>query len=200
MKNLIGTPGAVAGWGIAFVVILLVSAAMVSLPTAADDGEKIARFYSAHAQVIVLQQVAGVAALGAFIAFALSLRPNRWLRPALWLFALAELATNIIPVVMVASNPSPGSAHGWTVAEDIADSALFVSIAIFAAVATLTQPLWLRLVAYVVAAASLVRAIGSPMGFTALDTVAPLVFIAFVVVLGAKSVVLRQSAAIVHRC
>lgn len=196
MKKLTGTPGAVVGWGIGFVVLLFVSAAMVSLPTAADDGVRIVAFYAANAQVIVLQQVVGVAALGAFIAFAVSLRPNRWLRPALWLFVLAELATNVIPVAIVASHPSPDAAHGLTLAEDIADSALFISIAIFAAAATLTQPAWLRIAAYVVAAASVVRAIGSPFGFTSLDAVAPFAFIAFVVVLSVKSLVRRQSAAI----
>ncbi|HYU63959.1 MAG TPA: hypothetical protein VEN12_09265 [Verrucomicrobiae bacterium] len=196
MRHLIGTPGAVAGWGIAFAVLLLVSAAMVSLPTSAQSGERIAAFYIAHGELIVLQQIVGVAALGAFIAFALSLRPSRWLRPALWLFAVTELATNVIPLVMEASNPRADTAHMLTVAEDIADSALFIAIAVFVAAATMTQPVWLRVAAYVVAAACTVRALGSPLGFTALDVVAPLAFVAFVIVLSVKSLVRRQSAAV----
>ncbi len=46
-----------AWWGVAFVILLLVSAAMVSLPTAAEPGDRIAAFYSAHHQVIVWQQI-----------------------------------------------------------------------------------------------------------------------------------------------
>lgn len=172
---------------------------MVSLPTASDSGAKIVDFYAAHSQLIVLQQVVGIGALGAFVAFALSLRPNRWLRPALWLFVLAELVTNVIPLVIVVSNQSPDTALRLTLTEDIADSALFIAIAIFAAAATLTQPTWLRIAGYVVAAASIARAIGSPLGFTALDAVAPLVFIAFVLVLSVQSLVRRQSAASVHQ-
>ncbi len=83
-----------------------------------------------------------------------------------------------------------------TVAEDIADSALFIAIAVFVAAATMTQPVWLRVAAYVVAAACTVRALGSPLGFTALDVVAPLAFVAFVIVLSVKSLVRRQSAAV----
>ncbi len=147
---------------------------MVSLPTSAQSGERIAAFYIAHGELIVLQQIVGVAALGAFIAFALSLRPSRWLRPALWLFAVTELATNVIPLVMEASNPRADTAHMLTVAEDIADSALFIAIAVFVAAATMTQP----------------------VGFTALDVVAPLAFVAFVIVLSVKSLVRRQSAAV----
>ncbi len=169
---------------------------MVSLPTSAQSGERIAAFYIAHGELIVLQQIVGVAALGAFIAFALSLRPSRWLRPALWLFAVTELATNVIPLVMEASNPRADTAHMLTVAEDIADSALFIAIAVFVAAATMTQPVWLRVAAYVVAAACTVRALGSPLGFTALDVVAPLAFVAFVIVLSVKSLVRRQSAAV----
>jgi hypothetical protein len=198
LRRLIGTPGAAFGWAIVFAVLLLLSAAMVSLPTAAESGTRITAFYAAHGQVIVIQQVAGIAALGAFVAFAMSVRPNRWLRPALWLFVVAELATNLVPLLIVATNPSPDTAHTLTSFEDIADSALFLSIAVFVAAATLTQPVWLRLAAYSVAAACTVRALGSPLGFTALDAAAPFAFLAFVLVLGVKSLVRRQSAAVVE--
>jgi len=46
--RLFGTGRAAGGWGIVFVVILLISAAMVSLPTGAETGTKIATFYKAH--------------------------------------------------------------------------------------------------------------------------------------------------------
>ena len=189
MTRLIGTPRAAGVWGIVFSVLLLASAAMVSLPTSAQTGEQIVAFYSAHAQVIVIQQVVGLAALGAFIAFALSLPPNRWVRPALGLFVIAELATNIVPLLIVATHPSGDTAHALTFVEDIADSALFLSIAVFVAVATLKEPTWLRIAAYVVAAAGVLRGIGGPFGFTSLDVAAPLAFLALILVLSVRSFV-----------
>ena len=195
MKRLFGTRRAAGGWGIVFVVLLLVSAAMVSLPTAAETGERIAAFYVAHGQLIVLQQIVGVVALTAFIAFGLSLPPNRWLRPALWAFVVSELVTNLVPLVIVATSPSAGTAHSLTLVEDVADAALFISIALFVSAATLTEPTWLRLAGYVVAAACVIRALESPFGVTALDQVAPLVFVAFVLVLSVRLLVLPSPVA-----
>ena len=184
-----GTRRAAGGWGIAFVVLLLVSAAMVSLPTGAETGERIAAFYAAHGQLIVLQQIVGIVAVAAFIAFGLSLPPHLWLRPALWAFVACELVTNLVPLVIVATNPSADAAHSLTIVEDLADAALFISIALFLSVATLTEPLWLRLAAYLVAVASVIRAVASPFAVTALDQIAPLLFVAFVLVLSLKLLV-----------
>ncbi len=189
MRRLIGSQRAAGAWGIAFVVLLLVSAAMVSLPTAAESGERIAAFYSAHGQVITVQQVVGIVALAAFIAFALSLPPNRWLRLALWAFVVSELVTNVVPLIIVATKPAPDAAHSLTLVEDLADSALFLSVALFVVAATLTQPRWLRAASYLVAAACGIRAVASPFGIAALDQVAPLIFVAFVLVLSIKLLV-----------
>src|SRR6266550_1480539 len=180
---------AAGAWGIAFVVLLLVSAAMVSLPTAAESGERIAAFYSAHGQVITVQQVVGIVALAAFIAFALSRPPNRWLRLALWAFVVSELVTNVVPLIIVATKPAPDAAHSLTLVEDLADSALFLSVALFVVAETLTQPRWLRAASYLVAAACGIRAEESPFGIAALDQVAPLIFVAFVLVLSIKLLV-----------
>jgi len=162
---------------------------MVSLPTAGESGERIAAFYSAHAQLISVQQVVGIVALAAFIAFALSLPPNRWLRRALWAFVVSELVTNIVPLIIVATKPASDAAHSLTFVEDLADSALFLSVALFVVAAALTQPLWLRAASYVVAAACAIRAMASPFGVTALDQVAPLIFVAFVLLLSVKLLV-----------
>ena len=170
---------AAGAWGIAFAVLLLVSAAMASLPTAAYSEAAITAFYRAHSGIVVLQQVVGALALVPFVAFGLSLAPNRWLRPALFLFVAVELITNIVPLVIVAA---PGAAHPLTLLEDVADSALFISVALFLVAATLAESMWLRALAYVVAAACVLRALVSPFGVTALDQVAPLAFLAFVLV------------------
>ena len=190
-----GKPRAAGGWGIVFVAIVLVSAAMVSVPTASESGDRIATFYHAHGQVIVIQQVVGLIALAALVAFGLSLPPHRWLRPALWALVVTEIATNLIPLIIVLSNPSAGTAHTLTFLEDLADAAFFIAIALFLSVATLGQPLWLRVAAYAVAVLVVFRAIASPAGLTALDQVAPIAFLALILALSIKLLVRPSVAA-----
>lgn len=168
---------------------------MVSVPTAAETGDRIAAFYAAHGQLIVLQQTVGLVALAAFIAFVLLLPANQWLRPALWAFVVTELITNLVPLVIVATKPSADGAHSLTFVEDLADSAFFISVALFVAAATLTQPVWLRVTSYVVAAACVIRAVASPFGITALDQIAPLMFVAFVLLLSLKLLIRPEPAA-----
>ena len=193
--RLFGTRRAAGAWGIVFVVLLLVSAAMVSVPTASESGDRIVAFYRAHASVIVVQQIAGVLALAAFIAFVLSLPPNRWLRVGLWLFVATELVTNLVPLALVALNPSAETAHTLTFVEDLADSALFISMALFASAVTLGERLWLRIAGYAVALVAVIRAVGGPLGMTALDLVAPLAFVAFVLVFSIKLLATRTPVA-----
>src|SRR5207248_2827713 len=82
---------------------------------------------------IALQQILGAIAVAPFVAFALSIGPNRWLKPVVAVFVAFELATNAIPLVMVAmSNLSADTAYTLTVVEDFADAGLFVSVAAFA--------------------------------------------------------------------
>jgi hypothetical protein len=184
-----------AWWGVAFVILLFVSAAMVSLPTASEGGERIARFYAAHKQLILWQQVVAVLAVLPLLAFAASLsswarsngRPNRWLMPVAWLVALASVVTSLVPLAMVLmANLSPGLAHQLTVVEDIADAALFGSLAAFVVAASTGAPVWVRAPAFLVAIAAVARAIMSPVGVTALDFVAPMAVLVFVVLLAAR--------------
>jgi len=184
-----------AWWGVAFVILLFVSAAMVSLPTAADGGERIAAFYAAHQQLIVWQQVVAVLAVLPLLAFAASLsswarssgRANRWLMPAAGLVALASVVTSLVPLVMVLiANLSPDLAHQLTVVEDLADAVLFASLAAFVLAASTGAPIWVRAPAYLVAIAAIARAVMSPLGVTALDVVAPVAVLVFVVLLAAR--------------
>ena len=195
MSRLIGTSRAAGVWGLVFVVLLLVSAAMVSVPTASKSGEAIVAFYKAHETLIVLQQLVGVVALGAFVAFALSLPPVRWLRPALWFFVTTELVTNLVPLVIVVSDPAADTAHTLTYVEDIADAVFAIAIAFFVAAATQAEPLWVRLAAYVVALANIARGIADPLGLTALDTVAPLAFVALIAILSVRHLIARPAVA-----
>ena len=176
MRRFVGTRRAAGGWGIAFVVLLLVSSALASLPTAADSAAAIAAFYRDHASIVVVQQVVGVVALVPLVLFGISLPPNRWLKPALFLLVGVELVTQIVPLLILAS---PGSAQPLTSVEDLADAVLFVTVALFVLAATLGQPRWMRVGAYVVAAACLLRAVGVSVFALA----APLLFLALILIM-----------------
>ncbi len=175
-------------WGIAFVVTLFVSGAMVSLPTARQTGRAIAAFYAAHTGVILVQQVLGVVTLAFFLAFALALgaRRRRWLLVGTVLVAISELVTNIVPVVLALTNPEPDGAHAWTVIEDLADEALFISIAVFSVAATIDEIGWVRLAGLLVAAISLVRVVLTAFGVAALDALAPIAFLILILILSVR--------------
>jgi len=175
-------------WGVAFVVTLAVSAGMVSLPTSAQSGAQIAGFYRAHAGVILVQQVLGVLSLAFCLAFAVTLGAGRrrWLLVGAVLVAITEIATNVLPVVLALSNPAPDGAYALTVAEDLADAALFASIAVFAVGATIDQVAWVQVVGLVVAALSVIRAAASPFAVTALDVLAPLAFLLLILILSVR--------------
>ena len=175
-------------WGIAFVVTLFVAAAMVSLPTGRQTGRAIATFYAAHAGVILVQQVLGVLTLVFFLGFALALgaRRRRWLLAGTVLLAISELVTNIVPVILALTNPGPDGAHAWTVIEDLADEALFISIAVFSAAATTAEVGWVRAVGLVVAAISLLRVGLTLFGVAALDALAPIALLILIVILSVR--------------
>lgn len=184
-----------AWWGVAFVILLFVSAAMVSLPTAAEPGGHIAAFYNAHQQVIVWQQIVGTLALLPFLTFAAALsrwarldgQRNRWLMPAAGLVALATVATSLVPLAMALTpDLSPDHAHQLTVVEDLADSVLFASLVGYVLAASTGAPVWVRALAVLVAVASLARAVLSPLGVTVLDVAAPMAVLAFVVLLSSR--------------
>ncbi|TMF86468.1 MAG: hypothetical protein E6I11_04440 [Chloroflexi bacterium] len=184
-----------AWWGVAFVILLLVSAAMVSLPTAAERGDRITAFYKAHQQVIVWQQIIGTLALLPFLAFAAALsrwarmdgRRNRWLMPAAGLVVLATVATSLVAGAMaLMPDLSPALAHQLTVIEDLADSVLFASLAGFVLATSTGAPVWVRALAVLVAIASLARAVLSPFGVTVLDVAAPPAVLAFLLLMSGR--------------
>ena len=182
-------------WGVAFVVTLAVSAGMVSLPTSAQSGAQIAGFYRAHAAVILVQQVLGVLSVVFFLLFAVALGASRrrWLLVGTVLVAITELATNVLPVVLALSNPTPDGAYALTVAEDLADAGLFASVAVFSVAATIDQVAWVQVTGLVVAALSVIRAAASPFAITALDVVAPLAFIALILILSVRLLIGKPS-------
>ena len=175
-------------WGIAFAVTLLVAGAMVSLPSARWTGRAIADFYAAHTGVILVQQLLGVVTLAFFLAFALALGApwRRWLLVGTALLAISELVTNIVPVIVALTNPGPDGAHAWTVIEDLADEALFISIAVFSVAATVEEVGWVRLVGLMAATISLLRVVLTLFDVAALDALAPITFLILILILSVR--------------
>ena len=183
-----------AWWGVAFVATLAVGGAMVTLPTATQSGRTIKAFYAAHTGVILAQQVLGVVTLAFFLAFALALgaRRRRWLLVGTVLLAFSELVTDIVPIVLALTSPGPDGAHAWTVIEDLADEALFISIAVFSVAATVAEVGWVRAAGLVVAAISLLRVVLTLFSVSALDVLAPVGFLILILILSVRSLMGRS--------
>ena len=132
-----------------------------------------------------------------FLAFArvLGAGRRRWLLVGTVLVAIAELATNIPPVILAVTQPAPDGAYALTVVEDFADAALGASIAVFSVAATFGQLGWLRVAGLVVAAVSLVRAGTTPFGITALEVLAPIAFLALILLLSIRLLIGNHPAA-----
>ena len=185
-RSIVTSPRAGGVWGLVFVFLLLASAAMASLPTSADSADAIGAFYRHHASLVIVQQIIGVLAIVPLVAFGLALAASRWSRLALLLLVVIELVTNLVPLLIVAA---PESGRALTSVEDGADSALFIAVALFLIAATRDDPPWVRVAAYVAAAACAARAVASPLGIDSLDQVAPLAFVAMVVLLSVRRIV-----------
>jgi len=182
-----------------FVVLVFVGSAVVSLPDSDRPAESISSFYHAHRGAIVITQAIGLAAIVVLLVVLAVLQ--RWVGGG-WpllitggLVALASIGT-AVPVLVLAIDDGLGasgtvSAARWA---DWSDDALFVTIALFTGVLATRMPTpALRASCAVVAVACALRGIGAPLGFHALDVVAPLAFLILMIVLGIAR--LRTSSA-----
>ncbi len=99
--------------------------------------------------------------------------------------AIASVATAIPPIALaLASAPSDSTAHAFTKAADIADAILFAAAAVLSLeLFRDAGPRWLKILASIVGATSLTRAALGFAEVTALDVIAPLLFLALVVAL-----------------
>jgi len=177
-------------WGIAFLILLLLQASMVSVPTAEDSAEHVKALYGAHGALIVIAQAIGALALFPLVMFARALdRRARasggagrgWIMPAAVFVVVAEIVTNAVPVVIVAmSSASPAAAHTLTKIEDVADAILFVALAIFTVAVARHQARWFVAVGWASAGLMLVHAALTLVDVSALQAVAPLTFVVFV--------------------
>jgi hypothetical protein len=194
---------AVAGWGIGFTVLLLVSAGMATVPGVDDALGAVRQFYAENSTVVVVSQLVGLAAAVVFAPFAVGSQrqlgrnephSRSWLSSSgLSVSAAAALAA--IPPLLLCFTADSGRADlvlGLAEASDLIDVVLFTVIAAFAAaVFACTSAAALRVLAAVVAVICVSRAILLLIGSDALELVAPVAFL--VLVVSVSVVALRTS-------
>jgi len=186
----------VASWGAVFVVLLLISAGMVTVPGHQDRVAFVREFYEAHRTVIVTAQVIGVVSSAAFLAFALGLQRQDWVgrRPLVGLSGVAVAAAGALacvpPLVLcvVASSAAAGAISGLATASDLVDVALFAAIAFFAgSVVIAVNRVWVRALAALVAVVCALRAVFVLIGEATLELLAPMAFLVLIVSLAILS-------------
>lgn len=184
----------VAGvWGWTFTLLLLISAGMASVPGGTDAVSEVRAFYTAHAGVVITAQAVSLAASAAFAMFALTLRQRASrLRRGLGRLEVAGLAVAVASVLtvvpplwltVVADSASSTAVHRLAVASDLVDVVLFLTIGAFAGVlAAAASAVWFRVLSALVAVLATARAVSLLLGSEWWELVAPLAFIALVVV------------------
>jgi hypothetical protein len=189
------TGGRRTGWfGAAFVVLLLLQAGMADIPAADVPIRRIQAFYADNGGVILAAQIISIVASILFLLFAWNLgrdmdpgsgSATRRLRLTGTAVAIASVATAVPPIwLALASSPSDATARSLTRAADVTDAVLFLAIGLFAfELFRAGAARWLRAFALIVAALSLARAVLGIAEVTTLDVIAPLAFLALVLVL-----------------
>ena len=185
-----------SGWlGILFVVLLFLSAGMVTLPSSAQSAEVIASFYAENRWIIIIAQVLGLMAAPVVMAFALGVQNSMSSAHASdrieaigltgILVGTVSLLT-AVPVIVLSLTTS--NLPFWVRMTDLSDAILFLAIAAFCASAAVRgdrAPAWWRAVAALTGLLALARSIAGFVGATTfLDLIAPLAFITFVLVTG----------------
>ena len=181
-----------AYWGIAFVLLLLVSAGMVTVPGEQDGVAFVRDFYRENSAIIVTAQVIGLAAAVVFLGFARGLQHSDWVGAAPWVLvsgvavAGAAVLTAVPPLVLtqVARTAEDDNVSSLARASDLTDVALFIAIAVFAlAVTVAVKSTWVRSISAVVALLSGLRSALLLTGSEALEVAAPMAFIVLVLCL-----------------
>jgi hypothetical protein len=180
---------AAAYWGWAFLVLLLVSAGMVTVPGGDDDVAFVREFYTDHRTVIVIAQVIGLAAAAAFLPFARGLQGQSWVGRRPWVFvsgvsvAGAGVLAGAPPLALcvVADSGDDGTISALATASDLVDVVLFLTIAgLGAVVLAAVEITWLRVLSALVLAVCGIHALLRLRGETPLELVAPLAFLTLV--------------------
>jgi hypothetical protein len=171
-----------------FIVLLLATELVLTLPDETDTASSVATFYAAQRASIVTVQVLGFVAAGLFGAYAWRLRSvDRVVAVAGLVMAVCAVIPGFITLVLaIAADPAnPDSAAHWNSLEPRGDDILFVGILLFAtavAVRLGRKIPMLGVVAVVVAVSCLVRlaleVTGNGLG--AVESIGPLSFVVLV--------------------
>jgi len=183
--------GAVAGF--AFIVVLFLSAAAVSLPEPEAPGQQVIDFYTQHRIAVTVTQLLALCAAPLLVLFALRLRAvdRRSGTAALPVAVVGPLpGVAALVLALVADPRHTGAAHAINAGAGLADDVLFLVIAAFAATVwaarTAYRP-WLRGSAVVVGLLCLTRGV---LGFAhlhgVLDAVGPIAFLGLVAALSVR--------------
>jgi hypothetical protein len=188
------------GWGLAFVVLLLIGAGMASVPGGDDSVAQVRRFYDDHTGVVVVSQAVELIATVPLLLFLLGLARSPLVRARSdamitgGAVVLASVLTLVPPLLLVVRHGegSAGELHALAVLSDLTDVLLFATIAAFAAVCGWRGrgPAWFRWLALMVGVASAARAVEILFGGALLEVLAP---VGFIVMIVAFSVLLLRS-------
>jgi hypothetical protein len=190
------TPDRLGGaLAVGFIVLLLATEVVLSLPDEGALPATVAAFYAKHRAFIIVLQLLGFVASALLAAYAWRLRrADRLVGATGLLTAVCSLAPGIVTLVLaiVADPANPTSAGTWNRLEPRGDDLLFVGILIFSAVVAVR--LWrghqiLGVIAVLTALACLVRLVLEIIGTGggALDAAAPLLFLALIATLAVLS-------------
>ena len=158
-----------------------------------DADSTVREFYTAHAGVIIAAQVISLLASATFVLFTLTLRQRGSERRAglgrLEAAGLAVASASVLTVVpplwlsVVADSASSSGVHRLAVASDLVDVVLFLTIGAFGGVlAVAASATWFKGLSALVAVVAVARAVESLLGSQLLELVAPLAFVALIVV------------------
>ncbi len=187
--------------GVACALLALAGGALV-LPAGGRPATEVADFYAAHRAAVLLTRAALAVAAAVFFAYASGLggyavrgaTSRTWtgIRVAAAMLTAAAWLALVPPLVLTGiARSGQGSAwvHRWTRGSDLAEALLFLAIAFWCFMVTVESrrlPRGLRALAALAAVAALLRA-GLGVGAipSALDALAPLAFLAVVLLTGA---------------
>lgn len=190
------TPDRVAGaLAAGFVVLLLATELVLTLPDETDTPESVANFYAAHRAFIITLQMLGLVAAALLGAYAWRLRTvDRFVAAAGMIMAVCGLAPGLITLMIaIVANPDhPAAAGRWNAREPRSDDILFVGIVLFAgaiAVRLGRRLPALGVLAALVTLSCLARLVLEAAGRRRgpLDAVAPLLFVVLVATMAVLS-------------
>ena len=190
--------GAVLAW--AFVIVLLLSEAALTLPGETASDPAVASFYSQHRATIIVLQLIGLVAAGLLAGYAGRLRRFDAVASTAGIVTAAlACAPAVVTLVtaLVADPAQPSTAGRWNAWEPRGDDLLFIGITVFAAAIALRPrfPSLARVLGAIVAVLCGTRLILEATGHTrgAFDSLGPISFVVLMAYLGLLSAMGRLS-------